>query len=191
MTIPSVPMASEDTSSYRDQLSRAVASGDEAQVLTVRDAERESLHKELRADNARWMDQNERIASQRDDARRIVDQVTKSHEDFAEALGLSRDAYGDVIIAAAQRLRAELHELHEVALGGIDYTNGGIEAPACVEDYSTQRAVDSITEMHRLLALRAERLGDALARSRELRAETPEEAVEAIMNDDGGLDSDY
>jgi hypothetical protein len=108
------------------------------QVVAVRDAEMERLwtqlielraqrdlwqglmddlvarNDSLRDDNTRWMDQNERIASQRDEARRVVAQVNNNHCDFAEALGLDREAYGDEIIAAAKQFRAASAELAEL-----------------------------------------------------------------------------
>lgn len=78
----------------------------------------------LRADNMRWMDQNERIAEERDEARRVVAQVNNNHGDFAEALGLSRDAHGDEIIATARQL-AGLRERAAILTKRVRYAYDG------------------------------------------------------------------
>lgn len=41
----------------------------------------------LRAENTRWVEQNERIAEERDEARRVVAQVNNNHGDFASGSG--------------------------------------------------------------------------------------------------------
>lgn len=89
-------------------------------VLAVRDIEMERL----RADNTRWMEQNERIAEERDEARRVVAQVNNNHGDFAEALGLSRDAHGDEIIATARQL-AGLRERAAILTKRVRYAYDG------------------------------------------------------------------
>jgi hypothetical protein len=47
------------------------------------------------------------LRAERDQARRVVKQVNDNHADFAAALGLPRDSYGDQIIEAARQLRTE------------------------------------------------------------------------------------
>ena len=66
----------------------------------------------LAAERDRWVEQNSRLADQRDEARQVVKQVNDNCADFAEALGLPRDSHGLQIIAAARELQAERDEAH-------------------------------------------------------------------------------
>lgn len=57
--------------------------------------------------------QAEEARAERDEARRVVARVNNNCADFAEALGLPRDSYGDQIIEAARQLRTEAMEVAE------------------------------------------------------------------------------
>ncbi len=114
MTQTALTQAEADRDEYRDLVewwareqeaggdpALAVARWLHAEVVWQWGEERDELQRCL----DRWVDQNTRLAQQRDEARQVVKQVNNNCADFAEALGLSRDAYGDEIVAAARELR--------------------------------------------------------------------------------------
>jgi hypothetical protein len=128
---------------------------------------------------ARWMKQNARLADERDEARRIVAQANKNCADFAEALGLSRHAYGDEVITAARKLAApsvpavpaEPDEIDPVACPcghGCDYN---VDQGCCGDDcYCEQPAVPADDE-----AATVERIARAIFGADEWAPGTPKD----------------
>jgi hypothetical protein len=79
----------------RDQLLAAEARFDER----IADLQAEYLKREQSWDRTR-----ERLTGERDEARQVARQANNNCADFAEVLGLPRDAYGDEMIKAARQL---------------------------------------------------------------------------------------
>jgi hypothetical protein len=140
---PSVPVESGDTSRYAHAIGHALlmaaddfaaddwisitASEATRAVLAVRDTEMEQLRALVSAlQDARdsLVDERDDAYDQRDEAWRVVAQVNNNHGDFAAALGLSRDAYGDEIIATARQL-AGLRERTVILTKRVRYAYDG------------------------------------------------------------------